>query len=45
MKKFLKYMRYFEEKMVICVILVYRKNIIIFNVEYKLIILIYNINK
>lgn len=38
-------MRYFEEKMATCVIQVYRKNIIIFNAEYKLTIPTYNINK
>lgn len=45
MKKLLKYIRYFEEKIAICVIQVYRKNIIIFNAEYKLTIPTYNINK
>lgn len=45
MKKLLKYIRYFEEKMATCVIQVYRKNIIIFNAEYKLTIPTYNINK
>lgn len=44
-KKLLKYIRYFEEKIAICVIQVYRKNIFILNAEYKLTIPTYNIKK